>query len=241
MDAMRLDKLLSNMGYGSRSEIKKMINRGSVSIDRKVIRNPSFKVNPIESIVNFEGKQVFYRKFTYLMLNKPAGIVSSTDSKDTNVIDILDEKYKHINLSPAGRLDKDTEGLIILTNDGLMAHNILSPKKKNEKKYYVEIDGSISPDQMEMLENGMILKDGEKCLPSRIEILESDEILCKLNLYIIEGKYHQVKRMFAALGRKVNYLKRISIGKIVLDDNLATGEYRELSEIELKNLPVSKD
>ncbi|MBV1758567.1 MAG: rRNA pseudouridine synthase [Dethiosulfatibacter sp.] len=241
MDTIRLDKLLSNMGYGSRSEIKKMISKGSVCVDQKVVRDPSCKVNPKESDVTFDGKQVIYKKFTYLMLNKPAGVVSSTDSKDTNVIDILEERYKYINLFPAGRLDKDTEGLIILTNDGLMAHNILSPKKKVEKKYYVEIDESISQDQIETLENGVILEDGDRCLPSRVEILEESDILCKLNLYIMEGKYHQVKRMFAAIGRKVTYLKRISVGRIVLDENLRTGEYRELSEIELKNLPVSKD
>ncbi|MDP3385990.1 MAG: pseudouridine synthase [Eubacteriales bacterium] len=238
---IRLDKLLSNMGYGSRSEIKKMINKGNVSVDRKVVRDPSCKVNPKESHVAFEGKQVIYRKFTYLMLNKPAGVVSSTDSKDINVIDILDEEYKYINLFPAGRLDKDTEGLIILTNDGLMAHNILSPKKKVEKKYYVEIDGSLTRNQVETLENGVILEDGDRCLPSRLEIVEEDEILCKLKLFIMEGKYHQVKRMFASLGRRVTYLKRISVGAIVLDENLKTGEYRELSEIELKNLPVSED
>jgi 16S rRNA pseudouridine516 synthase len=240
MDVMRLDKLLSNMGYGSRSDIKKMINKGCVTIDGVVIRDPSFKVNHKEAVVTFEGKQVIYRKFTYLMLNKPAGIVSSTDSKDTNVIDILEDRYKYINLFPAGRLDKDTEGLIILTNDGLMAHNILSPKKKVEKKYYVEIDGDITSVQIETLKNGVILEDGDRCLPSRIEILENVDILCKLYIYIMEGKYHQVKRMFAAIGRKVTYLKRISVGAIVLDENLAAGEYRELSEIELKNLPVSE-
>lgn len=241
MEAMRLDKMLSNMGYGSRSDIKKMINKGSVSVDGKLIRDPSYKVNPKEAVVTLDGKQIIYRKFTYLMLNKPAGIVSSTDSKDTNVIDILEDKYKYINLFPAGRLDKDTEGLIILTNDGLMAHNILSPKKKVEKKYYVEIDGSLTLEQIETLKNGVILEDGDRCLPSRLEMIEVDDILCKLHLYIMEGKYHQVKRMFGVLGREVTYLKRISVGEIVLDENLAPGEYRELSEIELKNLPVSKD
>ncbi|HAE43168.1 MAG TPA: 16S rRNA pseudouridine(516) synthase, partial [Clostridiales bacterium] len=155
--------------------------------------------------------------------------------------DILEEKYKYIKLFPAGRLDKDTEGLIILTNDGLMAHNILSPKKKIEKKYYVEIDGSLTQDQVETLKNGVILDDGDKCLPARLEILEDNNILCKLNLYIMEGKYHQVKRMFATMGRQVTYLKRISVGAIVLDEKLATGEYRELTDMELKNLPVTKD
>ena len=241
MGTIRLDKLLSNMGYGSRSEIKKMISRGSVEIDHKVMRDPSFKLDPEKRIIAFEGQQVFYQKFTYLMLNKPAGIVSSTESTDTNVIDILEEKYKYIKLFPAGRLDKDTEGLIILTNDGLMAHNILSPKKKIEKKYYVEIDGSLTQDQVETLKNGVILDDGDKCLPARLEILEDNNILCKLNLYIMEGKYHQVKRMFATMGRQVTYLKRISVGAIVLDEKLATGEYRELTDMELKNLPVTKD
>nr|WP_073048196.1 pseudouridine synthase [Dethiosulfatibacter aminovorans] len=238
---MRLDKLLSNMGYGSRREIKSLVKSGHVEIDGKTIEDPSSKVDTDESKVFVRGEHVEYRKYTYIMLNKPAGIVSSTDSRDTNVIDILDGKLKNISLFPAGRLDKDTEGFVLLTNDGKMAHNILSPKKHVEKEYYVELDGELSENGRISIENGITLEDGSQCLDCRIEMISNEMKLCKLKIFIREGKYHQIKRMFEMTGRKVTYLKRLSIGDIRLDSNLEKGEYRELSSDELDKLPVSED
>lgn len=241
MAVMRLDKILSNMGFGSRREIKTLIKSGYVEIDDKIIKDPSVKINTDESKVFVRGKQVEYRKYTYIMLNKPAGIVSSTDSRDTNVIDILGGRLKNINLFPAGRLDKDTEGFILLTNDGKMAHNILSPKKHVEKEYYVELDGELSENGRISIEKGIVLEDGSQCLDSRIEMISNEMELCKLKIFIREGKFHQIKRMFEMVGREVTYLKRLSIGDIKLDNNLEKGEYRELSSDELDKLPVSKD
>lgn len=218
-----------------------MIKSGYVEIDDKIIKNPSVKINTDESKVFVRGKQVEYRKYTYIMLNKPAGIVSSTDSRDTNVIDILGGRLKNINLFPAGRLDKDTEGFILLTNDGKMAHNILSPKKHVEKEYYVELDGELSENGRISIEKGIVLEDGSQCLDSRIEMISNEIELCKLKIFIREGKFHQIKRMFEMVGREVTYLKRLSIGDIQLDSNLEKGEYRELSSDELDKLPVSKD
>lgn len=241
MAVMRLDKMLSNMGYGSRREIKSLVKSGYVEIDGKKVKDPSFKVDTDESKVFVRGEHIEYKKYTYIMLNKPAGIVSSTDSRDTNVIDILGARLRNINLFPAGRLDKDTEGFVLLTNDGKMAHNILSPKKHVEKEYYVELDGELSENGRISIENGIILEDGSQCLDCRIEMISNEMKLCKLRIFIREGKFHQIKRMFEMVGRKVTYLKRLSIGEIRLDTNLEKGEYRELSSDELKKLPVSED
>jgi 16S rRNA pseudouridine516 synthase len=241
MAVMRLDKLLSNMGWGSRREIKTLIKLEYVEIDGIVINDSSAKINTEKNKVFVKGEYVEYKKYTYIMLNKPAGIVSSTDSNDTNVIDILDGKLKNINLFPAGRLDKDTEGFVLLTNDGKMAHNILSPKKHVEKEYYVELDGEFSENNKNSIEKGIILEDGSQCLDCRIEMISNDIELCKLKIYIREGKYHQIKRMFEMLGKNVTYLKRLAIGDIKLDDKLEIGEYRELSFDELGKLPITKD
>jgi 16S rRNA pseudouridine516 synthase len=241
MAKIRIDKYISNMGYGSRTEIKNWIKNSKVLINNSIIKDSSYKVNTELDIVSLDGNIIKYEKYTYLMMNKPADVVSSTDSKDTNVIDILDGRYRYINLFPAGRLDKDTEGLILLTNDGKMAHNILSPKKHVDKKYYVEIDGYLTEENKYLIENGVILEDGYKCLPCEINIIENFEKLCKLNIVIREGKYHQIKRMFMAVSKTVMYLKRISMAGIDLDKDLKTGEYRELTMEELKFLPVSKD
>jgi 16S rRNA pseudouridine516 synthase len=241
MAFMRLDKLLSNMGLGSRREIKTLIKSGYVEIDGIIIKNFSAKINTDENKVFVKGEQVEYKKYTYIMLNKPAGIVSSTDSKDTNVIDILDGNLKNISLFPAGRLDKDTEGFVLLTNDGKMAHNILSPKKHVEKEYYVELDGKLSEKSRISIENGIILEDGSRCLDCRIDMISSEVELCKLKIFIREGKYHQIKRMFKMLGINVTYLKRLSIGDIKLDSELEKGQYRELTLGELGKLPISED
>jgi 16S rRNA pseudouridine516 synthase len=238
---IRVDKLISGMGFGSRKDISHWIKSGRITINGEKALSASQKIDIDLDQVKLDGERIVYQKYTYIMMNKPIGVVCSTDSKDTNVIDILEGRYKYINLFPAGRLDKDTEGFVLLTNDGKMAHNILSPKKHVKKKYYVEIDGTLKDEEKSKIENKIVLEDGDQCLPCFIEILENDEHACKLFITIEEGKYHQIKRMFKAVSREVVYLKRISIGEIILDANLEKGEYRELNPEELRVLPISND
>ena len=229
----RLDKILSNMGYGSRKDVKDIIKKGLVVVDEKVIKDRGLKVDPYEDKIEVEGNRVEYREFIYLMLNKPNGVISSTDDPiNPTVIDLIDEKYRIFNPFPIGRLDKDTEGLLILSNDGKLSHNLLSPKKHVNKTYYVEVDGLVNNDDILAMKEGITLDDGYKTMPAVLEILESGD-LSKVNLTIKEGKFHQVKRMFKALDKEVTYLKRISMGNLKLDENLELGEYRELREEEL--------
>ncbi len=232
----RLDKVLSNMGYGSRKDVKNYIKDGLVKVNNNIIKDNGFKVNPYADTINFDGEDIFYREFIYLMMNKPQGLVSSTDDPLTRtVIDLLSDEYKNFKPFPAGRLDKDTEGLLLITNDGKLAHELLSPKKKVDKMYYVEVDGVVEEKHKEIFKDGIILDDGYKTLPSKLEIIKSN-IISEVNLTIQEGKYHQVKRMFESLSMKVLYLKRISMGSLVLDDALKPGQYRELEEEEINIL-----
>ncbi|HEY8362082.1 MAG TPA: pseudouridine synthase [Tissierellaceae bacterium] len=232
----RLDKVLANMGYGSRKDVKKIIKDGRVKVNDEVVLNVEFKVNPVEDEIFIDDEKLIYREFIYLMMNKPQGVVSSTDDPaSATVLDILDEEYLIYNPFPVGRLDKDTEGLLLITNDGKLAHELLSPKKKVNKKYYVEVEGCVEEKHKKVFERGIRLDDGYKTLPSNLEIIDSGDI-SKVYLTIQEGKFHQVKRMFQAIGMKVIYLKRISMGNLVLDENLAPGEYRELTEDEISLL-----
>ena len=235
----RLDKILSNMGYGSRKEVKKIIKDGAIKVNKNIILKNDFKVYPYEDVICFNDERVIYREFVYIMMNKPQGIVSSTDDPLTpTVISLLSEEYLIYDPFPAGRLDKDTEGLIFITNNGKLSHELLSPKKGVEKTYYAEVDGVVDESHKDNFKKGIILEDGYETLPAKLEIVKSD-IISKVYLTIKEGKYHQVKRMFEALSMQVIYLKRISIGTLVLDDSLNLGEYRELTEEEvflLKNI-----
>lgn len=229
----RLDKILSNMGYGSRKEIKKIIKDGSITINSKIILKNDIKVDPYEDEIYFNGERVIYREFVYLMMNKPKGLVSSTDDPLTpTVISVLSQEYLIYDPFPAGRLDKDTEGLMLITNDGKLSHELLSPKKGVEKTYYAEVDGVVEEKHKGDFNNRIELGDGYLTLPAKLEIIKSD-IISKVYLTIQEGKYHQVKRMFEALNMKVLYLKRVSIGPLSLDKSLKVGEYRELTEEEL--------
>lgn len=235
----RIDKILSNMGYGSRSDIKGIIKSGRVMVDGEIIKDNSIKINPYDSKIQVDCELVEYRQYIYLMMNKPDGVVSSTDDPlNTTVIDLLDDKYKIFNPFPVGRLDKDTEGLLIISNDGQLAHRLLSPNKHVDKTYYVEVEGIVGKDDINNFRNGVILEDGYKTMPAKLQIITSDPI-SKVYLTIKEGKFHQVKRMFKAVGKKVLYLKRISMGKISLDSSLKPGEYRELREEEIKLLNES--
>lgn len=232
----RLDKILANMGYGSRKDVKKIIRDGKVKVNNTIILNNEFKVNPYEDEIYFNNEEVLYREYIYIMLNKPQGLVSSTDDPKTRtVIDLLDEEYLIYKPFPVGRLDKDTEGLLMLSNDGKLAHELLSPKKGVSKKYYVEVDGFVEDKYIEIFKDGITLDDGYKTLPSDLEIIDAN-IISKVYLTIKEGKFHQVKRMFESIDMKVLFLKRISMGSLVLDESLSPGEYRELTENEIELL-----
>jgi len=236
MAKMRLDKLLSNMGIGTRKEVKKYIKDGLVEVNGEIVLDPSKTVDTEKDEVLFDGEKVEYKEFIYVMMNKPQGVISAThDKSEETVIDLLPEEIGLRKVFPVGRLDKDTEGLLIITNDGELAHKLLSPKKKVVKKYYAEVLGKITEKDAEKFKEGVILEDGYRTMPSQLEIIESSDI-SKVYVYLTEGKYHQVKRMFEAIGKKVLYLKRLCMGKLQLDENLEPGEWRELTEEEVNLL-----
>lgn len=236
---MRIDKFLSNMTECSRSEIKKLIKSKLVSVNSTIIDNPSFQVSET-SEAYIGNRKIEYIRFKYIMMNKPQGVISATeDKKYKTVVDLLDDKLKLINLAPVGRLDKDTEGFILLTNDGELTHNILSPKKHVSKTYYAKIAGIVTESEIELFKSGLKLDDGYITMPALLKIIKSSEI-SEIELTIMEGKFHQVKRMFEAVNKKVIYLKRIAIGGLKLDEGLKLGEYRDLTQAEL-NLLKNKE
>ena len=233
---MRLDKLLANMGYGTRKEVKQLLKQKGVTVDGEVIKDSSMHVNPETQEVSVFGERVVYTEFIYLMMHKPPGVISATeDHVDKTVIDLLDPLAQHFKPFPVGRLDKDTEGLLLITNDGQLAHNLLSPKKHVPKIYYAKIDGEVTESDIEAFRQGVELDDGYVTKPGELVILSSGP-RSEIELTIQEGKFHQVKRMFESVGKKVTYLKRISMGSLVLDDSLNLGDYRELTEEELNSL-----
>ncbi len=231
---LRIDKVLSNIGCGSRAEIKKYCKQGIIVVNGKTVSNPGLQVDTEKDEILFNGEKVTYREFIYLMMNKPDGYISATfDKRDPIVLDLIDSSYLVFEPFPVGRLDKDTEGLLVLTNDGQLSHRVLSPKKHVPKTYYAKIDGVVTDEDIKSFEKGVILDDGYETMPSQLKILKSDEE-SEIELTIHEGKFHQVKRMFESVGKKVVYLKRLSMGKLKLDESLALGEYRELTEEEIK-------
>lgn len=231
---MRVDKLLSNVGVASRAELKKYCKQGLISVNGKVINNPGVQVDSENDDVRFNGEKIVYREFVYIMLNKPDGYISATyDKYDPIVLDLIDQSYLVFEPFPVGRLDKDTEGLLVLTNDGQLAHRVLSPKKHVPKTYYAKIQGKVTEEDILAFEKGVILDDGYETMPSQLKILKSDD-MSEIELTIHEGKFHQVKRMFESVSKKVVYLKRLSMGKLKLDESLGLGEYRELTEEEVK-------
>ena len=231
---MRVDKLLSNVGVASRAELKKYCKQGLISVNGKVINNPGVQVDSESDDIRFNGEKIVYREFVYIMLNKPDGYISATyDKYDPIVLDLIDQSYLVFEPFPVGRLDKDTEGLLVLTNDGQLAHRVLSPKKHVPKTYYAKIQGKVTEEDILAFEKGVILDDGYETMPSQLKILKSDD-MSEIELTIHEGKFHQVKRMFESVGKKVVYLKRLSMGKLKLDESLELGEYRELTEEEVK-------
>ena len=232
---MRLDKYLADMGIGTRTEIKKYVRQGKVKVDGVVVKSPEIKVNPDVQTVSYLDQSVSYEKFEYYMLNKPAGVVSATtDEKDKTVIDLITAK-KRKDLFPVGRLDKDTEGLLLITNDGELAHRLLAPKKHVDKVYYAKVKGKVTEEDVKAFKEGVSLGQGEMARPAALEILVSDEI-SEIRLTIQEGKFHQVKRMFISVGKEVVYLKRLSMGSLGLDEKLPLGAYRPLTNKELEQL-----
>ena len=232
---MRLDKFLADMGVGTRTEVKKLIRQGKVTVDGMTCMMPDEKINSTCQQICFEGKQVSYEAFEYYMLNKPAGVVSATtDARDKTVLDLIVSR-KRKDLFPVGRLDKDTEGLLLITNDGELAHRLLAPKKHVDKVYYAKIEGIVTCEDVELFSKGLSIGNGEVAKPSKLEILVSGEI-SEIHVTIQEGKFHQVKRMFEAVGKEVLYLKRLSMGTLALDETLKPGEYRMLTEKELEEL-----
>ncbi|MBU5592062.1 rRNA pseudouridine synthase [Clostridium sp. MSJ-4] len=230
----RLDKILSNLGYGSRKDIKTLVKKGFVKIDGEVVKDNSLQLDPEKSTIEVNGEEVFYRKYIYLMMNKPKDVVSATfDKYDETVIDLLDTDYVVFEPFPVGRLDKDTVGLLLITNDGELNHKLISPKWKVDKVYYAKIDKEVDEKDVEKFKKGIVIDDGYRCLPAKLNIISSSEEGSEIELTIQEGKFHQVKRMFEAVDKKVTYLRRIKFGPLSIDEGLEEGEYRELSEEEV--------
>ncbi|MGL5633736.1 MAG: pseudouridine synthase [Sarcina sp.] len=230
----RLDKILSNLGYGTRKEIKKVIKQGIVTVNGEIVKDVNMKVNPYEDTIFVGSEEVVYRKFIYLLMNKPDGVISATfDNKDETVVDLLYPEHQVFEPFPVGRLDKDTVGLLLLTNDGELNHKLISPKYGVDKVYFAHINAQITDADIKAFENGITLDDGYKCRSGKLEVLENLEDMAKVHVTIHEGKFHQVKRMFEARGKKVTYLRRVKFGPLEIDETLAEGEYRELTQDEL--------
>lgn len=233
----RLDKILANLGYGSRKEVKALVKNEEVEVDGQIVKDSSMQIDPEKSEIKVSGEVVNYRKYIYLMMNKPDGVVSATfDKYDETVIDLIDDEYKIFNPFPVGRLDKDTVGLLLITNDGELNHRLISPKWHVDKVYYAEIDKKVDDSDVIAFERGVVLDDGYKCMPAKLEILKADEHGSEVKVTIQEGKFHQVKRMFNSVGKNVVFLKRISFGPLKLDKSLVEGQYRELSKEEIEIL-----
>ena len=229
---IRLDKFLSNMNIASRSQVKGILKAGRVRVNSKVETKGDAKIDPENDCIEVDGVRVFYELYRYFMLYKPAGCVSATkDRLSDTVLDILKEENTD-GLFPVGRLDKDTEGLLLITNDGKLAHELLSPAKHVDKKYYVTLDKAIDDESIAKIEGGIDIGDDKPCLPCEIEKIEENKVF----ITIREGRFHQVKRMFAAVGFTVTYLKRISMGAVAPDESLKPGEYRRLTDEEVQSL-----
>jgi 16S rRNA pseudouridine516 synthase len=233
---MRIDKLLANLGYGSRKEVKGLLKSGSVKVNDVVVKDAKQHVDPQKETVTLNGEVIEYKEFIYLMMNKPQDVLSATeDHRDKTVIDLLEIEDQVYDPFPVGRLDKDTEGLLLITNDGQLAHRLLSPKKHVPKTYFAVIDQEITKDDVISFKNGVTLDDGYVTKPGELKILKSG-IRSDIELTITEGKFHQVKRMFEAVGKRVIYLKRLTMGPLALDETLELGEYRELTDEEIELL-----
>lgn len=236
---MRLDKFLAEVGIGSRKEVKVLIKKGQIKVNEEVIKSDKFQVKEFDDQITYLDEPLVYQKDFYYVLNKPAGVISATqDNYEQTVMDLLsDEDYRE-DLFPVGRLDKDTEGLLILTNDGKLAHQLLSPKKHVEKEYFAKVKGVMTEEDIDSFARGLVIDKGEQTLPAQlfIDSVDHEEETSTIRLILHEGKFHQVKRMVQAVGKEVTYLKRLRMGGFLLPGSLDNGEYRELTEAELLQL-----
>lgn len=232
---LRLDKYLAEMNLGTRSEVKKLITKGQIQVNGTIVKKPELKLDPTSDRVQYQGREITYVIYEYYMLNKPSGVISATeDKRDTTVIDLIESRQRK-DLFPVGRLDKDTEGLLLITNDGALAHRLLSPKKHVDKTYYAKISGEVTKEDIETFEKGVCIGEEKLTLPAKLVILKSGAE-SEIELTIQEGRFHQVKRMFQAVGKEVVYLKRLSMGSLSLDPSLKPGEYRKLTKEEMEQL-----
>lgn len=236
----RIDKVLSHMGIGSRSDIRKQAKQGLITVNGAVVKDSGFHVDPYNDNIEVNGEPVRYREHIYLMMNKPPGVLSATeDKRDRTVLDLLKQEYAQFEPFPVGRLDKDTVGLLLLTNDGQLAHELLSPRKHVPKTYEATVEGEVDAADVAAFAAGVELEDGYVTLPAELVILgreRGNTTLSYISLTITEGKFHQVKRMFLAVGKKVLFLKRVSMGDLKLDESLPQGASRELTAEELELL-----
>ena len=233
MPQMRLDKLLSDMGIATRKELREIIRSGRVQVDGAAETHPERRVDPAVSAVLLDGEAVNYRRFHYYMMDKPEGVVTATeDKKQQTVLDLLPPELRRMGLFPVGRLDKDTSGLLLLTDDGDFAHRVISPKSCVKKRYYAEVEGEADAQDVTAFSRGIVLKDGTECLPAELELLGGGRCL----VTVMEGKYHQVRRMLASRGKPVIKLRRLSVGGLVLGETLGPGGFRELSDADLCTL-----
>ncbi len=231
---IRLDKFLADMGLGTRSEVKALVKKGQISVNNAAVRQPELKISPAIDNVCYNGERISYAEFEYYMLNKPAGCVSATEDRmHKTVLDVIQSARK--DLFPVGRLDIDTEGLLLLTNDGELAHRLLSPRHHVPKTYYAKIDGLVTSEDCEKFAAGLDIGEKQNTLPAALQVLIAGDV-SEITVTITEGKYHQVKRMFEAVGKQVLYLKRLSMGSLSLDKALAAGEYRKLTPEEIAEL-----
>ena len=228
--AVRLDKVLSELGVASRRELKQMIRSGRVSVNGQTVTEPEKHIDPEKDELCLDGAALRVRRFRYFMMDKPAGVLSVTeDRKQQTVLDLLPPELKRLGLFPVGRLDKDTGGLLILTNDGGFAHRVISPKAGVEKRYRAEVEGVPDEEDARAFAQGLILADGTRCLPAKLEITGGS--VCFVT--VMEGKYHQVKRMLASRGKPVQRLRRLSVGELEIGEDLGPGGFRELEENDL--------
>ena len=234
---MRIDKCLADCGLGTRSEVKSLLKAKRITVNGTMVTNGKVQVNPDEDEIQFDGNKIVYEEFVYVMMNKPKGVVSATeDNLHKTVLDLVDPIYAKKGVFPVGRLDIDTHGLLLLTNDGELAHQLLSPKKHVTKVYQARVEGVMTADDAIAFEKGIVLADGTKCLPAKLEILLVEKEESIVHIHLNEGKFHQVKRMVQACGKKVVDLQRLTMGSLHLDKTLALGESRALTQQERESL-----
>lgn len=238
---IRLDKLISHMGLATRSEVKKMIKQKRITVDGKLAKNASEQVGVSEQVISLDEHPINYQEFFYFIMNKPQGVISATkDNMHQTVIDLLEIEDRNKGVFPVGRLDIDTEGLLLLTNDGQLSHQLLSPKKDVPKTYFAKVDGKVTEADVEAFKQGLTLSDGYKCLPADLKIIRAGET-SEIELIIREGKFHQVKRMVEAVGKQVFYLQRIQMGNLKLPADIALGSYREITQAEKDLLTTTSE